>query len=64
MIKVFPRKTKATPDDGYFGPPPLFINDNEIHISVTFTWDIPYAEKLYYQWEPYGKVSIGGYNCL
>lgn len=63
MIRVFPRITKATPRDEktFFGPPELFMPDtNEIHISVAFTWDIPRAERLAYQWEKIAPVKIGG----
>jgi hypothetical protein len=62
MIRVFPRKTKASPNDSkaYFGPPDMFVEDRDIHISCAFTWDIPYAETLYHQWKPYGYVKIGG----
>jgi hypothetical protein len=39
LIRVFPRKTKATPDDAlaYFGPPDQLAEADEIHVSVTFT---------------------------
>ena len=62
MIRVFPRKTKASPTDSkaYFGPPDMFVSDEEIHVSCAFTWDIPYAEVLCKQWESYGKVTLGG----
>lgn len=64
ILRVFPRKTNATPQDDYvaIGSPGLFIPDNisEIHISVTFTWDLEYAEILAEQWSRYGNVKIGG----
>ena len=45
----------------YFGLPPLLTPIyEEIHISVCFTWDVTKAEALAYQWQPYGKVRIGG----
>ena len=62
-LRVFPRKTHATPTDGmaYVGYPGLFApKAEEIHVSVTFTWDLPLAERLARAWEPYGRVSIGG----
>ena len=62
-LRVFPRKTHATPTDGmaYVGYPGLFApKAEEIHVSVTFTWDLPLAERLARAWEPYGPVSIGG----
>ena len=64
ILRVFPRKTNATPQDEYIaiGSPGLFIPDNisEIHISVTFTWYLQYAEVLADQWSRYGNVKIGG----
>lgn len=63
IIRIFPTKTRATPDDNLvgFGPPGLFLREaDEVHISVVFTWDIPKAEKLYYQWCRYYRTKIGG----
>ena len=63
LIRVFPRKTKASPNDknAFFGPPPMFLGEiNEIHISVAFTWDRSKAEWLAKQWEPIAPVKIGG----
>lgn len=78
ILRVFPRKTKATPDDCFsFVRRPLPREklpsgaDNpsrklaeaadEIHISVTFTYDIPTAEKLYKSWARLGvPVKMGG----
>ena len=54
IARVFPRKTTATPIDEYafIGEPGLFIPDDitEVHVSVTFTWDIPLAERLARIW--------------
>ena len=62
IIRVFPRKTNASPKDNltYFGPPDLFAEADEIHISVSFTWDIPYSEWLMVQWERIAPVKMGG----
>jgi len=66
IIRVFPQRTSYTPDDDYVfigEPPGMFIPEHdEIHISCTFTWDIPYCEHLKYQWEPYTEkpVRVGG----
>ena len=64
ILRVFPRKTKATPLDDYvkIGPPDLFIPEDisEIHISVAFTWDLEEAEILAEQYQRYGNVKIGG----
>ena len=48
LIRVFPRKTKATPDDAlaYFGPPDRHAEADEVHVSVTFTYDKAWAEHL------------------
>lgn len=68
IARVFPRKTKATPDDEYafVGPLPRSIREtgrgiDEVHISVTYTYDIPKAEQLIKSWEKLGvPVKIGG----
>lgn len=62
IIRVFPRRTKATPTDelAYFGPPDLFAEADEVHISVTFTYDLKRAEQLAKQWSPVAPVKIGG----
>ena len=61
-LRIFPSKTKATPDDENvrFEEPGLFDEADEIHISVTFTWDIKRAEYLAKQWEVISSVRIGG----
>lgn len=66
LIRVFPRKTKATPDDvdARFGPPDLFDladHADEVHVSVTFTADKPKAERwaeAWYRVTP--NVKVGG----
>ena len=62
IIRVFPRRTNATPIDplAYIGPPDLFAEADEVHISVAFTWDLPEAEKLAKQWAAVAPVRIGG----
>lgn len=62
LIRVFPRRTKATPDDSlaYFGPPDLFADADEVHVSVAFTWDIPRAEQLAEEWRHVAPVTVGG----
>lgn len=63
IIRVFPRKIKRfTPVDDMvrFGPPGLFDECDEVHISVLFTWDIEYAEELAEQWKHVAPVKIGG----
>lgn len=59
---MFPRKTKATPTDDLvrFGPPRVFEEADEVHVSVTFTWDKPIAERLAKQWAWVAPVKVGG----
>ncbi len=63
IIRVFPRKTNATPDDELVRVnvrPTLFDQADEVHVSVAFSWDIPLAEWLAKQWEYVAPVKIGG----
>ena len=63
IARVFPRKTKASPDDKlcFFGPPDLFTpNVDEVHISVTFTYDLPKVEFLEKQWSRLAPTKVGG----
>ncbi|MEF2793669.1 MAG: hypothetical protein U0N09_13045, partial [Alistipes dispar] len=63
IIRVFPTKTNATPDDELVRireVPSLFDEADDVHISVAFTWDIPWAEWAARQWERVAPVKIGG----
>lgn len=66
ILRVFPRRTSATPDDEYvrIGPPdmlPLPADVEAVHISVTFTWDVSEALLLHKAWrEVHPKVLLGG----
>jgi hypothetical protein len=64
IIRVFPRRTKATPADGmaFIGDPPLRRPEaDEVHISVTFTWDLDEAWRLENAWRQYYPfVKVGG----
>lgn len=63
IIRVFPRRTKATPDDEDVRincPPGLFDEADEVHVSVAFTWDLERAEWLAKQWRHVAPVKIGG----
>lgn len=54
MIRVFPRRTKWTPTDEltFIGDPPLWeLPDFQVAVSVTFTWDIPEAQRLQRAWK-------------
>ena len=64
IVRVFPRRTSATPDDelAFVGDPPLFLPvADEVHVSCTFTWDRPEAERLARAWANHGyTVVLGG----
>ena len=65
LARVFPRITKATPDDemSFYEGPNLFsptLGITEVHVSVAFTYDIPKAEKLARAWESIAPVKVGG----
>lgn len=65
ILRVFPRRTKATPEDLYarVGEPDLFteiLEPEEINISVAFTWDLAEAERLTQCWEKVAPTTIGG----
>lgn len=62
LARVFPRRTKATPIDplAFTRPPELLDEADEVHVSVTFTWDIPLAERLAEQWKWVAPVKVGG----
>lgn len=62
IARVFPRRTKATPVDAlaYDGPPDMFAEADEVHVSVSFTWDKPRAEWLAEQWRHVAPVKVGG----
>ena len=63
LIRVFPRKTNATPDDENvrFSEPGLFDEADEVRVSVTWTWDKHRGEELAEAWRGLtSKVSIGG----
>lgn len=63
LIRVFPRKTNATPDDENvrFSEPGLFDEADEVRVSVTWTWDKRRGEELAEAWRIVtGNVAIGG----
>lgn len=64
IARVFPRRTKATPDDelAFTTPPPAVVPEvDEVHVSVAFSYDLPRAEQLAREWEKTGlKVAVGG----
>lgn len=64
IIRVFPRRTSLTPKDAYAftGDPPLWRPEaDEVHVSVTFTWDVVEGYRLRDAWaQYYPVVRIGG----
>lgn len=53
IVRVFPRKTKATPEDelAFTTEPDLFPPEcDEVHVSVAFTYDMEKAERLAEAW--------------
>ncbi len=62
IIRVFPRKTRLTPDDinVRFEAPGLWDQADEVHVSVAFTYDLPKAELLAEQWRHIAPVKFGG----
>lgn len=63
IARVFPRRTRAAPIDdlAFVGEPPLFpVDCDQVHISVTFTWDLPEAQRLALAWQRIAPVQIGG----
>lgn len=62
IIRVFPRRTKATPNDEmvYTTGPHFWSKADEVHVSVAFTYDLPRAEWLTKQWAKVAPVTIGG----
>lgn len=63
LLRVFPRKTKATPDDERVvinRGPNLYDRADKIHVSCTFTYDLPRAEALARAWSRVAPVELGG----
>lgn len=65
IARVFPRRTNMSPTDelAFFDAPPLMIlpEIDEVHISVSFTYDTPRADWLAQQWLAVGvPVKWGG----
>lgn len=66
IARVFPRKTNMSPTDhlSFFGEPTIdsmAMDIDEVHVSVTFTWDMERAEELYEAWQMLGvPVEVGG----
>lgn len=64
LARVFPTKTRFTPDDElcFFDHPDLLTprDITEVHISTLFTWDLQKANALADSWSRIAPVKIGG----
>lgn len=66
IIRVFPRRTEATPHDAlvFIGDMPMkqvIPECDEVHVSCAFTYDIPDAECIAESWRALGvPVKVGG----
>ena len=65
LARVFPRRTRATPDDAYafVGLPPAKLPEDitEVAISVSFSYDLEEAERLYEAWSKIvPRCAVGG----
>lgn len=66
IARVFPSRTSMTPNDELAfvncQPPLLTLPEiDEVHVSVTFTWDMRRGEQLAEQWRAVGvPVKVGG----
>ena len=66
IARVFPRKTNMSPTDelAFFSSPTIetmAMDIEEVHISVTFTWDLEKAEDLCESWQLLGvPLEVGG----
>lgn len=65
IVRVFARKTSMTPTDdmAFYDVPGLFIPEHdEVHVVVTFTWDVERGRFLRDAWQDVTDkpVKIGG----
>ncbi len=63
IIRVFPRRTNATPDDALAVAgrgPELWDEADKVLVSVTFDEDRDKAEELARQWDVVAQVEVGG----
>ena len=64
IARVFPRKTAASPEDtlAFFGPPGdnIPFDIDEVHVSITFSYDILKANELAESWKHIAPIKIGG----
>jgi hypothetical protein len=64
IARVFPRRTSATPTDelAFINEPPgMFPPEvDEVHVSVSFGWDIQTGERLAKEWRHIAPVKMDG----
>ena len=64
IARVFPSRTEQTPVDDYafVGDPPMWLPEDitEVHVSVTFSWDLLEAERLCEAWSRVAPTRMGG----
>jgi len=62
IVRVFPSRTTCTPNDelAFVGGPHLWTEAEEVHISVSFSWDMQEAERLEKEWRHVAPVKMGG----
>ncbi len=63
VLRVFPRRTRATPDDANVvigHGPGIFTPPERVEVSVTFSWDLPLAQRLAEEWSRVAPTRIGG----
>ncbi len=65
IARVFCSKTSMTPidEDAYYDVPSLFLSKryDEIHINVTFSWDIERSKFLANEWSRIATTKVGGF---
>ena len=63
IIRIFPRRTQATPEDDEvrIGFPDLFPPEaDEYHVSASFIYDLALAEQIAEAWSRIGRTLLGG----
>jgi hypothetical protein len=63
IARVLPGKTKASPADGlafFTEPEQGHPAVDEVHVSVTFSWDMERANRLADAWSKVAPVRMGG----
>jgi hypothetical protein len=62
LARIFPRRTRATPDDAYafVGLPPEKLPEDitEVHVSVSFSFDLEEAGRLCEAWSKIAPTKL------